>query len=88
MLRYFGIFNIAFDHKLESDSCFYTCTVKPVLSYHIKQDIFLVFQTGGCLLLNESSTESSCGSFLCYFHSVISNNLSIAIFMLPEWMVA
>ena len=35
------------------------CTVKPVLSNHIKQDIFLAFQTGGCLLLNESSAESS-----------------------------
>ena len=32
---------------------------KPVLSDHIKQDIFLAFQIGGCLLLNESSTESS-----------------------------
>ena len=34
-------------------------TVKPVLSDHIKQDIFLAFQTGGCLLLHESSAESS-----------------------------
>ena len=30
-------------------------TVQTVLSDHIKQDIFLAFQTGGCLLLNESS---------------------------------
>ena len=30
-------------------------TVKPVLSDHIKQDIFLAFQTGGCLLLHEST---------------------------------
>ena len=29
-------------------------TVKPVLGDHIKLDIFLAFQTGGCLLLNES----------------------------------
>ena len=26
-------------------------TVKPVLSDHIKQDIFLAFQTDGCFLL-------------------------------------
>ena len=35
-------------------------TFKPVLSDHIKQDIVLAFQTGGCLLLHESSAESSC----------------------------
>ena len=29
-------------------------TVKPVLNDHIKQDIFLAFQTGGCLLLHET----------------------------------
>ena len=56
-------------------------TVKPVLSDHIKQDIFLAFQTGGCLLPHESSAES-------YFHSAISNHLSIAFSMSPEWMVA
>ena len=32
--------------------------------------------TCGCLLLNESSAESSCMSFLHYFHSVKSNHLS------------
>ena len=32
--------------------------------------------TGDCLLLNESSTESSCMSFLHYFHAAISNHLS------------
>ena len=67
-------------------------TVKP-LSYHKTRHIFGFFQTGGCSLLNESSTESSCWligvlSFLCYFHSAISNHLSIAISMSPEWMVA
>ena len=62
-------------------------TVKPVLSDHIKQYISLAFQTGGWLLLNESSAESSCMSFLHYFHSAISNQLSIAIAMSPEWMV-
>ena len=41
-----------------------TCTVKPVLSDHIKQDIFLAFQTGGCLLLHEKRTESACMIFL------------------------
>ena len=46
-----------------------------MLSDHIKQDIFLAFQTGGCLLLYESSAESSC-SFLRYFHSAISNHLT------------
>ena len=35
--------------------CFiFSNTVKPVLS-DIKQDIFLAFQTGGCLLLHKSS---------------------------------
>ena len=29
------------------------CTVKPVFSDHIKQDIFLAFQTGGCLYIAE-----------------------------------
>ena len=33
--------------------------VKPVLSDHIKQEIFLAFHSGGCLLLHESGTESS-----------------------------
>ena len=46
--------------------------VKLVLSDHIQQaffflDIFWTFQTGGCLLLYESSAESSCMSFLHYF---------------------
>ena len=59
-------------------------TIKPVLSEHIQQDILLAFfQTGGCLLLNESSAESS---FLHYFLSAISNHRSIAIFMSPEWL--
>ena len=31
-----------------------------MLSDHIKQDIFLAFQTGGCLLLHETSAEQ-CG---------------------------
>ena len=57
--------------------------VKPVLSDHIKQDILLAFQTGDCLLLHESSAES----FLRYFHSAISNHLSIAISMSYEWTV-
>ena len=34
-------------------------TVKPVLSDHINQDMVLVFKAGGCLLLYESSAESS-----------------------------
>ena len=63
-------------------------TVKPVFSDHIKQDIILAFQTGGCLLLHECSAESSCMSFLHYFHSAISNHLSIAMSMSPEWTVA
>ena len=70
-----------------------------MLSDHIKQDIVLAFQTGGCLLLHESSRES----FLHYFHSAISNHLSEKpelylvlyghrghlgyISMSPEWMV-
>ena len=63
-------------------------TDKPVFSDHIKQDTFLAFQTGGCLLLHESSAESSCMSVQCYFHSAMSHHLSIAISMSPEWMVA
>ena len=50
--------------------CLAQFTAKPVLSDK-KQDILLACQTGGCLLLHESSTESSCGSFLRYFHSEI-----------------
>ena len=56
-------------------------TVKPVLSDHIKQDIFLAFQTGGCLLLYESSSSA-------LLYSAVSSYLSIAISMSPEWMVA
>ena len=50
--------------------------VKPMLSDHVQQDICWAFQTGGCLLLYESSAESSCMSFLHYFHKAISNHLS------------
>ena len=67
----------------KSDNC---GTVKPVLSDHIKHNTFLAFLTGGRLLLNESSEESS--SFLRYFHSAISNHLSIVISMSSEGMVA
>ena len=56
-----------------------------MLSDHIKQYIMLAFQTGGCLLLHESSAESM--SFLHYFHSAISNHMSLAVSILPEWMV-
>ena len=58
-------------------------TVKPVFIDHIKQGIFLAFQTGGCLLLHESSAEKALLSFS-------NNHLSdrIAISMSPEWMVA
>ena len=62
--------------------------VKPVLRDHIKPDIFFAFQTGGCLSLHESSAESSCKGILPYFHSAISNYLSIVISMSPECMVA
>ena len=47
-----------------------------MLRDHIQQDIFWAFQTGGCVLLHESSAESSCMSFLHYFHTAISNHLS------------
>ena len=59
-----------------------------MLSDLIQQDIFLALQTGGCLLLHESSAESLYISFLHFLHSAISNHLSIAISMSPEWMVA
>ena len=56
----------------KKDTNFRLCTVKPVLSgYHIQQNIFLFFQTAGSLLLHESSAETSCMSFLRYFHSAI-----------------
>ena len=42
-------------------------------------NIFLAFQTGGCLLLHEL--------FLHYIHLAISNHLSRAISRSPEWMV-
>ena len=60
-----------------------------MLSVHIKQEIFLTFQTGSCLLLYEGSAESFCSSmsFLHYFHSAINNHLSIAISMSPELIV-
>ena len=32
-------------------------TVKPVLSIHIKQDMFFAFKTDSCLLLHKSSAE-------------------------------
>ena len=57
------------------------------VSDHIKHGYFWLF-TGGCLLLHERSAESSCMSFLHYFHSAISNHLSITISMLPELVVA
>ena len=46
-----------------------TCVKRPY-----NANIFLAFQTGGCLLLHESSAESSCMRFLYYFHSAISNS--------------
>ena len=86
---------VSFDHLEVPVHCTYSVyldkcsnTLKPVLSDHIKQDKFLPFQTGGCLLLYKSSAESSSMSFLHSFHSVISSHLSIVISILPEWMVA
>ena len=48
--------------------CIYsqTCVKRPYTLRHI-----LAFQTGGCLMLHESSKEI----FLCNFHSAISNLL-------------
>ena len=48
----------------QSSACDIVSTVKPVLSDHIKQDIFLSFHTGGCLLLHERSAKSC--SCRCY----------------------
>ena len=48
-------------HNVLSKNNVYHCKpnfyylVKPVLNYHVEQYIFLTFQTGGCLLLYESS---------------------------------
>ena len=53
----------------------YGDTVKPVLSDHIKQDIFLAFQTGGCLLLYENRAECSF-MLIHYFDSAISSHLN------------
>ena len=63
-----------------SDILWFVSTVKPVLRDHIKQDIFLAFQIGGCLLLHVKVVQSA--------FRAISNHLSIAISMSPEWMVA
>ena len=56
-------------------------------SYKTRHMLGFLFQTGGWVLLHESSAESTCKSFLHYFHSAKSNHLSIAISMSPEWMV-
>ena len=63
-------------------------TVKPVLSDHIKQDIFWLFRQVVAYCCMKVVQKSSCRSFLRYFHSAISNHLSIAISMSPEWMAA
>ena len=55
----FLIFHHLFYPLNKKSQNLFTTTVKPVLSNHTKQDIFLAFQTGGCLLLHESSAESS-----------------------------
>ena len=39
-------------------------TVKPVLSDHIKQDMFLAFLTGGCLLLHENFQKAFCATII------------------------
>ena len=65
------LFSNVFSFNLLLFPWIFCCTVKPVFRDHIKQDIFLAFQTGGCLLLHGSSAESSCMSFLHYFHSAI-----------------
>ena len=54
--------NIHTQHHTRQDNTYknmHDYTVKPVLNDPIKQDIFLAFQSGGCLLLHESSAESS-----------------------------
>ena len=55
-----------------------------MFSDHIKQDMFLAFQTGGCLLVHKTSADMHELSAL----PSLSNYLSIAISMSPEWMVA
>ena len=73
--------HIAVSKRSVTKKCMF-CTVKPLLSDHIKQAMFWAFQTGDCLLLNESSAERYCGrTFLRYFHSAISNHLSISMSM-------
>ena len=51
-------------------------TVKPVFKLPSIQVTWASLLKGGCLLLNESSAESSCMSLLHYFHSAISYHLS------------
>ena len=51
-------------------------TVRPVLNDHLKQDIFLAFQTGVCLLLNESRTESSEAFCAIFRQGLISVDIS------------
>ena len=59
------------DGSLPEEQVTNSNTVRPVLSDHIKQDIFLAFQSGGCLLLHESSAESSsCSQKYVLFYMV------------------
>ena len=48
-----------------------------MLSDHIKQDIFLAYQAGSCVLLYESSAEAR--AFLYYFRSAISDQMSTMV---------
>ena len=60
-------------------------TVRPVLSDHIKQDIFWLFRqvVAYCCMIVVQKAHA----FLHYFHSAISSHLSIAISISPELMV-
>ena len=61
------------------ESSQYRSTAKPVLSDHLFSWQRKSLLAGGCFLLNISSAESSCMSFLHYFHTAISNHLSVKV---------
>ena len=79
MLLEQGLYILFFLPALSIIPILHKDTVIPVFSDHITQDICFAFQTGGCLLLHESRAR---------LHSAISNHLSIAISMSPEWVIA
>ena len=81
--------NIIFVSSLKGGFLTYSqnCVKRSYTTIHTCIRICLAFQTGGCLWVHDSSAESCTTFMLHYFHSAISNRLSVVISMLPEWIV-